>query len=250
MSFLNRFFDETFDNELIPTPRTPSMESNSFQTLSDAELAGHLEVDTYGEFQLTSAVRPAADLKIRPTEGYRHDVYTDEESGSSVPVVMASVSRENLFHTFVSLVKRLGTVVDVVIETSHDGSTGEHIDMYREHIDMPVLLSALYEFEDLLTNDGCTGIAVLNPNTPQEVQFDEHKLLIMYGSPLEPFEHTLEVNGLRCNEDLRFITEAEHIHSSTNEYREQFESLRTALGLDGSHAMNNHSQNNDDEEFV
>ena len=56
------------------------------------------------------------------------------------------------------------------------------MDLYREHIDMPVLKSTLYDFEDLLVNDGCTGIAVLNPGLPQEVQFDEHKLLIVYGS--------------------------------------------------------------------
>ena len=32
---------------------------------------------------------------------------------------------------------------------------------------MPVLKSILWDFEDLLMNDGCTGIAVLNPGTPQ-----------------------------------------------------------------------------------
>ena len=49
---------------------------------------------------------------------------------------------------------------------------------------MPVLKSILWEYEDLLTNDGCTGLAVLNPGIPQEIQFDEHKLLIVYGDQL------------------------------------------------------------------
>ena len=105
--------------------------------------------------------------------------------------------------------------------------------MYREHMDLPVLSSALWDFEDLLTNDGCTGIAVLNPNTPQEVQFDEHKLLVVYGSPLEQFEYLLERKGVMCQPHMQFITEAEHIHSSTDEFSRQFESLRTELGLDG-----------------
>ena len=51
---------------------------------------------------------------------------------------------------------------------------------------MPVLKSILYEYEELLTHDGCTGIAVLNPRVPLEVQFDEHKLLIVYGNNLSP----------------------------------------------------------------
>ena len=68
-----------------------------------------------------------------------------------------------------------------MLETSHNRDTKGHADLYREHIDLPVLKSTLYDFEDLLLNDGCTGIAVLNPHVPQEVQFDEHKLLIVYG---------------------------------------------------------------------
>ena len=99
---------------------------------------------------------------------------------------------------------------------------------------MPVLTSILWDFEDLLLNDGCTGIAVLNPNTPQEIQFEEHKLLIVYGSPLEPYEFTLEKHGVVENQDIKFITEAEHIHSSSEHYTQRFFELRTALGLDGS----------------
>ena len=101
---------------------------------------------------------------------------------------------------------------------------------------MPVLKSMLYDFEDMLTNDGCTGIAVLNPSAPLEVQFDEHKLLIVYGSNLTPFEHILEEHGIYCSDELRFITEAEHVHSSSEEYMQEFEQLKTRLGMDGSFA--------------
>jgi hypothetical protein len=78
------------------------------------------------------------------------------------------------------------------------------------------------DYEDFLTNDGCTGIAVLNPEVPQEVQFDEHKMLIIYGSPLESFEHLLEQAGVRCIDDIEFITDGEQC----------FEQLRNQLGID------------------
>lgn len=227
MSYLNRFFQEVFDNSADP------QDFNSFEKVTDEQLAAHLKVDQYDAFQLTEAVRPAMDLKIKPCQGYRHDVYVDEDSKTRVPVVMAAASREQLFPLFMELIQRLGSVVDVVLESSHDRAEGGHIDLYREHIDMPVLTSVLWDYDDLLLNDGCTGIAVLNPNTPQEIQFEEHKLLIVYGSPLEPYEFTLESHGVSENQEMKFITEAEHIHSSSDDYAKQFFQLRTALGLDG-----------------
>ncbi len=226
MDFLNQFFENVFQqsgNFLTPQQTTEK---------ASKDLSRHLEKSYYGDFQLTDAVRPGLDLKITPVQGYRHDVYVDEESGAKVPVIMAAASKEILFSVFMQLVNRLGPSVDVVLETSHNHDTTGHIDLYREQIDMPVLTSTLWEYENLLTNDGCTGIAVLNPKTPQEVQFDEHKLLIMYGSPLEPFEHILEQNGIYCNENIRFITESEHVHSSSEAMFQTFECLQTELGLD------------------
>lgn len=229
MTNVNRFSQETYE-----TPTNPGAPENSFESISDADLADHLRVKQYDSFELTDAIRPALDLKIKPSQGYRHDVYIDEESGSKVPVVMAAATKEILFPLFMQLIQRLGSVVDVVLESSHNKTEEGHVDLYREHIDMPVLTSVLWDFEDLLMNDGCTGIAVLNPNTPQEIQFEEHKLLIVYGSPLEPYEFTFEQNGVGENEKMRFISEAEHIHSSSEEYAERFFQLRAALGLDGS----------------
>jgi len=227
MGFLQQFFQNVFQ-------QSPAFlnHKNSFALAQPFELQSHLEVDTYGSFCLTDAVRPSMDLKIQPTQGYRHETYVDEESGSNVPVIMAAASRDTLFPLFIELIQRLGPSVDVVLESSHDHQTNGHVDFYREQIDTPVLISALWDYEDLLLNDGCTGIAVLNPNTPQEVQFDEHKLLIMYGSPLEPFEFLLEHNGVMENENMGFITEADHVHTSSEEYRAQFEQMRTHLGID------------------
>ena len=145
-------------------------------------------------------MRPSYDLQVVPTQGYRHDSYRDEQNHTSVPVLMASVSKEQLFETFMDLLDPLGPVVDVVLETSHNRGSQGHTDLYREHIDVPVLKSILWEFEDLLVNDGCTGMAVLNPDVPQEVQFDEHKLLIVYGDNLRDFEEAFRQRRVLCDD--------------------------------------------------
>ena len=104
--------------------------------------------------------------------------------------------------------------------------------MYREHIDLPVLKSVLWEYEHMLANDGCTGLAVLNPEIPQEVQFDEHKLLIVYGKQLDEYERIFGSRNVRCNDQMKFITEAEHVHSSSEEYSAWFEELKMRLSID------------------
>ena len=185
MGFLKRFFRNVFREGAMPVG------TSSFERLSEEELEAHLGVSRYGDFNLTDAVRPSYDLQVVPAQGYRHDSYRDEQNRANVPVLMAAVSNEQLFEVFMELLDPLGFTVDVVLETSHNRDSSGHNDLYREHIDLPVLKSILYEYEDLLTNDGCTGLAVLNPGIPQEVQFDEHKLLIVYGDDLEEFENIL-----------------------------------------------------------
>ncbi len=77
---------------------------------------------------------------------------------------------------------------------------------------------------------------MLNPDIPQEIQFDEHKLLIVYGEQLQEYEDILRQRAIGCNEQIRFITEAEHVHSSSDAYAQQFDELRTRLGMDGEYA--------------
>jgi hypothetical protein len=108
-----------------------------------------------------------------------------------------------------------------------------------------VLKSMLLEYEELLTHDGCTGVAVLNPDVPQEVQFDEHKLLIVYGHDLSDFEECLHDAGLRCDEQMKFITEAEHVHSSCEKYFDQFEQLRMRLGVESGGALGSLEEDDD-----
>ena len=226
MGFLKKFFRNVLRDGSFPAG------TSSFEALSEEELESHLGVSRYGDFQLTDAIRPSYDLKVVPAQGYRHDSYHDEQNHSTVPVLMAACSRERLFDLFMDVLEPLGTVVDVVLETSHNHDRRGHSDLYREHIDLPVLKSVLWEYEEMLLNDGCAGIAVLNPNIPQEVQFDEHKLLIAYGEDLDGFEAVLRESGIRQDPTMKFITEAEHVHSSSDQYARVFDELRMRLGID------------------
>jgi len=226
MSFIQRFLERVLRNNPTRMPRT------SFDDLSQEQLDAHLRVGRYGNFTLTDAVRPSIGLDVIPREGYRRDVYCDPDSGNKMPVLAASVSSDRLFDVFMDLLDPLGEVVDVVMESSHDSEPGSHADLYREHMDTVILKSTLYDYESLLMNDGCTGLAALNPSGPMEVQFDEHKLLFVYAHDLEPFEAILKDYGLRRDDTLKFISEAEHLHSTDDEHRDEFDELLCRLGID------------------
>ena len=227
MGFLKRILRNGVGDDTLR-----GVSNGSFESLSDDELQAHMGINTYGVFDLTDAIRPSYDLQIVPRQGFRFDEYVDDASGTRTPVIMASATRNLIMDLFLDLIEPLGSVVDVVLETSHRAG-GEHEDLYREHIDMPVLKSILLEFEDLLLNDGCTGIAVINTAKRQEVQLDEHKLLIMYGEPLVKFETVLIDGDVYPDKELHFITEAEHVHSSSERLFDQFNMLRHRLGMDG-----------------
>jgi len=226
MGFLKRILRPT-PSDTADIPVAPG----SFERLSDEELQVHMGIRTYGAFELTDAIRPSYDVRISPSQGFRYDKYVDEPSGTTTPVIMAAATRAILMDTFLDLIDHLGNVVDVVLETSHH-SGSHHEDLYREHIDVPVLKSILMEFEDVLTDDGCTGIAIINPLQQQEVQLDEHKLLIAYGSPLDRFRETLIAADVYPDNKIRFITEAEHVHSSSERMYDRFLQLQTRLGVE------------------
>ena len=199
--------------------------------MTSEKLAAHLRVDQYGDFRLTGAIRPAPSLHVVPHQGFRRDVYSDRDSGLEVPVLAAAVSSEHLFDLFLDLLEPLGPTVEVVLETSHDSKGGQHRDLFREHIDLPVLTSHFCDYEELLLNDGCTGVAVISAAGPMEVQFDEHKLLVVYARDLSPFERIFRNYGVHRDDKLKLITEGEHLHSSGPEFQEQFEQLCCRVGI-------------------
>ncbi|MBY0231967.1 MAG: hypothetical protein K2W96_22010 [Gemmataceae bacterium] len=195
-------------------------------------MAAHLETDRYGAFLLTDAIRPARHVPVVPREGWRRDVFRDAESGLSVPVLLAAVSRERLFDVFLGLLPPLGETVDVVLETSHEETEAVHRDLVREGIDLAVAMSHFCDEEELLLNDGCTGVAVIGQEGRAEVQFDEHKLLAVYADDLGPYEAVLRRAGVPRVEGLRFLTEGEHLHSTTVELERRFEELCQRLGIE------------------
>ena len=144
MGFVDRFYSNA-----NPKTATKRNRPSSFEQITDAELEAHLEIGQYGSFQLTNAIRPSYDLKIVPRQGYRFDTYHDEEANTRVPVLMASATSEVLFDLFIELLEPLGRQLDVVMESSHHNGRN-HQDLYREHIDIPVLKKHLVGFRRLV----------------------------------------------------------------------------------------------------
>lgn len=196
-----------------------------------ASMVEHLSISRYGDFELTDAVRPGQQNAIRPRQAYRIDTYRDGKAGFQVPVLAASVSRENLFDVFLDLLDPLGDLVDVILETSHDTDGNRHVDLFREGIDLAILKSHCCDFEDLLLNDGCTGMAVLSTSGPLELQFDEHKLLVAYAADVRPFARVLREHGVVRDDGLKVISEGEHLHGTDPRRRREFDMLCTRLGV-------------------
>jgi len=204
-------------------------------TVNSRQFDGHILIDRYGDFRLTDAIRPGPGIPVVPREGFRQAVYRDRRHRLRIPVLAASVSKEKLFETFLALLAPLGPVVNVVLETSHRSRNGKHRDLRRSEIDTPILASYCCEFEDMLLNDGCTGIAVLAPDKPMEVQFDEHKLLLVYARKLRPFRRIIKSFGIRRDDDMPLISEAEHLHGSEPQHYDMFRDLCHRIGA-GDHA--------------
>lgn len=190
----------------------------------------HLQQQVYGTFRLTDAVRPGPGVPVPPSEGYRISRFRDAETRIVLPVVGAAASAEKLFDLFLDLLQPLGESVHVVLETSHDGVGDHHDDLRRGEIDLPVLTSHFCDFEDLLVNDGCTGVAVIAAGRRIEVQMDEHKLLFVYARDLVPFRRVLKRYGIPLVPDLRLIAEAEHLHHSHARYVDEFQQLAARMG--------------------
>lgn len=197
--------------------------------LSAFELEIHLAQARYGDLMLTEAIRPGCG-QTKLKQGFRRQEWND--GGIKVPTLVACCSRENLLDVFCDLLDQVGSVVDVIIESSHKYECNRHDDYCREGIDLPVLKSVLLDYEDLLLDDGCFGIAVLDPSTPIEIQFDEHKLLITYSRDTKPLEAILERYGVSHDESLQLVTEGEHVHCSKQQFIDRFDDLRNAIGAE------------------
>lgn len=225
-----RFLDESAaPRSSLPLLKALAVGHEPAAKPDQATLETHLARSRYGRFTLTDAIRPSWQLDIVPRAGYRHDAYTDPQSGSKIPALVAAVTAENLFETFLELLEPLGDELDVVLESTHEESVGLR-EYTRAGVERLVLESLLWEYEDLLVNDGCTGIAVLHPERSLEVQLDEHKQLVVYAQARQPFERILRSQGLDRDDRLRLISQGEHMHISHARHTHEFEKLVARLG--------------------
>jgi hypothetical protein len=197
--------------------------------LPDHLLKRHFEKSTYGDFELPEAIRPGPRLDVIPTEGYRKEFFYD--GNHKIPVTHIALSKDRILAVFLDLIDICGPECEVVLETSK--TEDNHRKSYHfDHIDTTVFKSLLCEYEEYLLSDGTTGVCVLNPHIPFEAQFDEHKLLIVFGQDSLGHLQVLSDHGVRYEPNLKLITDAEHIHSSSDQLQETFKEFRARIGYD------------------
>jgi hypothetical protein len=208
----------------------------SFEKLTEEELETHLAIRRYGNFLLPEAITPSYDLEVVPTSGFKFEQYEDSQFGK-IPVLIVSATKEVLFPLYMDLISLFEGMVGVVLETSHSpeahlANRCHHIDLHQEGMDSVVIQSILWDFEKLLVDDGCTGIAIYSPETELEVQFDEHKVIFIYNWPrfCQQIMAILEKYGILQKNDLELLQNAEHIHSTSTSFEERFEILKNTIG--------------------
>lgn len=181
-------------------------------------------------FSFSQAAYPAEEINVGFSNGYRKSVFTDSLTQQDIPMLAITVSKESVFDIFLQLTDILGDTVDVILESSHGSKISKHIDLHREEIDLPILQSYLQEFEEVISNDGCSGVAVMAKGRPMEVQFDEHKVIVVYAQNISDFEKVLLSNKIPRNDAIPLVNDFEHFHSTTDEYENQFNQLTEILG--------------------
>ncbi len=180
-------------------------------------------------FRLPRGIRPGPLSKVIPAEGYRHGVF--KHAGRKVPMLAASVSAERLFEVFCDLLEPLGETVDAYLQRHAGGETAQ--EMLRESVDLPVLLSQLCDAEELLVDDGATGVVICAKSSEPmaEVHLDDHKALIIYAYNLTPFMMVLDRHGLRRDPGHRLVLEEQHLHLELPDAEEAFDRLASELSM-------------------
>lgn len=201
--------------------------------LRGKELERHLQKDAYGDFRLTNAIRPCPS--ITPTEGFRFDECNVVGSTHKEVVLIASVSREKLLDVFMSMLEPLTEPLDVYITSSHNRADGSHVEVQSSVIERIILQSKLYDVEDIILHDGCTGIGVVDHNLGQEVRFDEHKLLLAYThvrSRFGAFVSALSDHDILQNDDMQCVIDGPHVHASSTVFEKKFFNLAVEFGAE------------------
>lgn len=187
------------------------------------------------KLSLPAAIRPTSRSHFQLQQGYRYEVKRNDV-GMAYPVLTVAISEDRLIELYLTLIEALGENVSAILESSHDlaetGMDGSIVPVTceRDGIDLPILQSLICEYETLLLEDGCTGIATLSEDRCTEVHLDEHKLIYIYGQELMTFQRILDDFDLARNEHLALISEIEHIHFTNEGWFAQFQEMKQQFG--------------------
>ncbi len=218
--------------------------ADAFKKLSGRELDRHLHREIYGTFELSKGIRP--EPGFIPQEGYCFDHYEDQDSGEKIPVIVCAATREKLFNIFTELSCALaeqardqGGALDLLLESTHP-RYGSYAALFRvADIDLPIVQSTLLDFEDLLVNDGRTGVAMSSSDVLSEIKFCEHKLITIYGNELRSrYEPILRGFSVPFDPSLTIIAQHPHAHASNDMYEQRFGELVSRLDNGGEHDEN------------
>ena len=185
------------------------------------------------KLRLTEAIVSMDPLNRPLTEGYKTDIYHDKETGESIPALDIATHSDKLIDVFLDLVDLMYGKLGLILETSHnypDGN-GKHDDLFRADVEPWYIKHIVCQHSDLFLNDGCTGIAIMNFELPEEIQFDEHNCLFVYTRRIEEFKRVLEDHGINYDKELHLISDGEHKHVLSEEYSEQFQELACEAGV-------------------
>jgi hypothetical protein len=194
---------------------------------------------------LTDGVRPISS-QIELNQGYKISSYRSKETNKEEKMIQAAVSAPILIDVFIDLItltakstaggnENILDVFDVILESWHNmPSAQDHIDLLRGSIELPVFTSYLYQYADLVLNDGCIAVCAKlnceNNNKWCEIQITDNKIIHYYANDLRLAAKILQSYGIIYDPQLLLITEGSHVHISSYEYEDKFQQLAIEMG--------------------
>ncbi len=213
---------------------------SSFYGLNDEDIETHLRITRYSSFELTGAVAPSYDVEVKPEAGFQFINYSSSPDAIPAPGILASVSKPDLLDVFQDLLSipaqngAPDALYDVIIVYSLRSE--EDPDRFiREQIELPELINAVESFSSLLLQDGYLEISVVCRDLDWRLTLDDHKLIFVLNEFLKPSYELLRSYGIpfiQPDADFKTISDAEHLHVSSDELLEEFERLCITLRLE------------------
>ena len=222
----------------------------------DAETAAQKVAIIQGEIQercgftLSKGVCPTKS-SVDLWAGFKMGVFDSDND----PSVVVMQTRELLFDTFMTLanevfahgkksLRNLRANIEGSrrfktqnIEARHGAITFNHDKFSVGMIELQIFLSLLYDFEELLADDGTTGVSIYVNNIGTELIFDEHKLIVVRSRDqflIERIAVFLKDEGVRQLDDKVALTSTcEHVHITHHKFVAMFTDLLRRTGVEG-----------------